>query len=79
MTTGLIDTTALLKVFYASLIASISVAVVFSLVVFGATRAADMRRAGRGGAGAAYAVLAALALALSSGIVVYGLILVTRK
>ncbi len=76
---ALIDTHALLKVLYASLLAGVSIAVVFSLAILGATRAGDMRRAGRDGASAAYAALAAVALAVSAAIVVYGLILVTRK
>jgi hypothetical protein len=76
---ALIDTHALLKVLYASLIAGVSIAVVFSLAILGATRASDMRRAGRDGASAAYAAVAAVAVVLSTAIVVYGLILVTRK
>ncbi len=39
---------ALLKLLYISLIAGVAGAVVFSLAVYGATRAGDMRRAGRG-------------------------------
>ena len=76
---AMIDTHALLKVLYSSLIAGVSIAIVFSLAILGATRASDMRRAGRDGASAAYGVLAALALLISAAIVVYGLVLVTRK
>lgn len=79
MSLALIDTGALLKVLYASLIAGVSIAVVFSAVVLGATRASDMRRLGRSTASAAYAALAAVGLVVSTAIVVYALILVTQK
>jgi uncharacterized protein (DUF2062 family) len=74
-----IDSAALLKMLYASVLAGVGVAVIFSLVILGATRASDMRRARRGTASAAYAALAVVCLLLSSAIVVFGLILVTRK
>ncbi len=69
-----VDTGALLKVLYSSLVAGVGVAVVFSLAVLGATRSADMRRAGRSGAATGYAALAGLAILLSGAIVVYGLV-----
>ena len=74
-----IDGGALLKMVYTSLIAGIAVAVVFSLAVYGATRAGDMRRAGRGERASGYAVLGTVALVLSIAIVVLGLVLVTHK
>jgi Na+/H+-dicarboxylate symporter len=75
----LIAASPLLKMFYSSLIAGISVAIVFSLAILGAIRSTDMRRAGRSGAAGAYAALAALGLVLSAAVVVYGLILVAHK
>ena len=74
-----IDTSALLKMLYSSLLASIFVAVVFSTALLGAIRASDMRRAGRAVAATAYTVLAALGLLLASGVIVYGLVLIARK
>jgi uncharacterized membrane protein YidH (DUF202 family) len=74
-----IDTAALLKMLYSSLAASLLVAVVFSTALLGAIRASDMRRAGRGGAATAYAVLAAVGLLIAGGVIVYGLILITHK
>jgi Na+/H+-dicarboxylate symporter len=74
-----IDTTALLKMIYSSLLASVVVAVVFSTALLGAIRASDMRRAGRGVAATAYAVLAAAGLLVASGVIVYGLVLIARK
>jgi hypothetical protein len=74
-----IDSHALLKVFYSALLAGVGISVVFSLAILGATRASDMRRAGREGPAAAYGALAFLAVAVSAAIVIYGLILVTQK
>jgi Na+/H+-dicarboxylate symporter len=74
-----IDTTALLKMLYSSLLASLVVAVVFSTALLGAIRASDMRRAGRGGAAAAYAVLAAVGVLIAGGVIVYGLVLIAHK
>jgi uncharacterized membrane protein YidH (DUF202 family) len=74
-----IDTTALLKMLYSSLLASLLVAVVFSTALLGAIRASDMRRAGRGGAATAYAVLAAVGVLIAGGVIVYGLVLIAHK
>ena len=74
-----IDTTALLKMVYSSLLASVFVAVVFSTALLGAIRASDSRRAGRGVAATAYAALAVVGVLLASGVIVYGLVLIARK
>jgi hypothetical protein len=74
-----IDTTALLKMLYSSLLASVVVAVVFSTALLGAIRASDMRREGRGVTATAYAVLAAVGVLLATGVIVYGLVLIARK
>ena len=74
-----IDTTALLKMVYSSLLASVFVAVVFSTALLGAIRASDSRRAGRGAAATAYATLAVVGVLLASGVIVYGLVLIARK
>jgi Na+/H+-dicarboxylate symporter len=79
MTQAAIDTAALLKMIYSSLLASIAIAVIFATTVLGAIRATDMRRANRNGAAAAYGALATLGLLLATGIVVYGLTLIARK
>jgi hypothetical protein len=70
---------ALIKMAYSALLASVGAAAVFSLVILGVVRWGDMRRANRGGAAAAYATLAACALVASLAIVVYGLVLVAHK
>ena len=74
-----IDTTALLKMVYSSLLASVFVAVVFSTALLGAIRASDSRRAGRDAAATAYAALAVVGVLLASGVIVYGLVLIARK
>ena len=74
-----IDGGALFKVLYSSLIAVVSVAIVFSLAVYGATRAGDMRRAGRADRAGGYAVLGTVALGLAIAIAVVGLVLVAHK
>jgi hypothetical protein len=70
---------ALLKMAYASVAASVGVAVVFSLAVLGAVRSSDARRANRSAAAAVYTALAAVAFVISTAIVVYGLTLVIHK
>jgi hypothetical protein len=75
----LLATAPLVKVVYTSLIAGLSVALVFSIAVFGVTRSNDMRRAHRPGASARYATLGMLALLASAAIAIAGLILVVNK
>ncbi len=72
-------TSALLKMAYSSIAASVSVAVVFALAVFGASRSSDARREHRKGVAAAYSLLAVAGLACSAAIVVYGVTLVVHK
>ncbi len=74
-----IDAGKLAKMMYASLLAGISVALIFSIVILGAVRSSDMRRSGRGTAAAAYAALAGVGLVLALAVVAYGLILVAHK
>jgi hypothetical protein len=73
------DGSALLKLVYTSVIAGLAGAVVFSLAVYGATRAGDMRRAGRPDRASGYAILGTVALVLSVAIVVVGLVFLTHK
>jgi hypothetical protein len=70
---------ALLKMAYSSIAASVSVAIVFALGVFGAARSSDARREHRTKAAAAYSVLALVGLACSAAIVVYAVTLVVHK
>lgn len=79
MSDAVINVAALAKMLYSSLLAGIGVSVIFSIVILGAVRSADMRRANRTGASAGYAALATVGLVLSAAVVVYGLILVAHK
>jgi len=72
-------TAPLLKMVYSSLIAGVSVALVFSIAVFGVIRSSDMRRSNRAGASARFAALGLLALLASAAIAIVGLILVIHK
>jgi hypothetical protein len=74
-----IDSGALLKMVYSSLIASIGITIIFATAILGAIRAGELRRANRSAAATAYAVLAALGITLAVAIVVYGLVLVAHK
>jgi hypothetical protein len=72
-------TAPLLKMIYESLGAGVSVAVVFSVAVFGVIRSSDMRHAHRHGASARYAALGLVALVAALAIAAGGLILVIHK
>jgi hypothetical protein len=75
----LIDTHAAWQAVWTASVAGVGVSVVFSLAVFGTTRSADLRRADRGGAAAAYAVLALIGLAATLGAIAYAITLITTK
>jgi len=72
-------TAPLLKMIYSSIIAGVSVALVFSVAVFGVVRSSDMRRANRAGASARFAALGLVALLATAAITIAGLILVVHK
>lgn len=74
-----IDLHLLLRVLYTALIAGVAVSVVFSMTVYGMTRSSDMRREDRRVAATSYALLGVLGLALTMGLIAYGLVLLTRK
>jgi hypothetical protein len=74
-----INTHALVKMLYSSVLAGVGVAVAFSLAILGATRSGEMRREHRTGVAAAYTALAAIGLLAAAAMVVYGLVLVTHK
>jgi predicted membrane channel-forming protein YqfA (hemolysin III family) len=79
MTTAAIDAHLLLKVLYTSLLAGVGVSVVFAIAVLGLVRSSDARREERPTAAASYALLGAVGLILSAGLIVFGLILLAHK
>ncbi|MGA8218171.1 MAG: hypothetical protein WB771_06365 [Solirubrobacterales bacterium] len=79
MTATVVETKALLETVAASLIAGVGVTAVFSIVIFGVTRSADMVREERpllATAAGALAVLAGLAV---TAVIVFGIVVMTQK
>ena len=75
----IIDVDALWQTIWHAAVSGIFVTVVFSLAVLGTTRSADLRRAGRPGAGVAYGALGVAGLLATLGAIVYGIILISTK
>ena len=68
-----IDSGALLELLWVAPLAAVAIALCFSLVIVGVTKAGDCRRAERPRAASAYAVLSVVATALFLGVVLFGL------
>ena len=74
-----VDFHALGQVVWVSLVAGVGVSVLFSLVIFGADKAGDARRAGQESQALAYGVLAVVAMVVFSVAVVVGVVVMLRK
>jgi hypothetical protein len=72
MTVLAVDTALLWQVLWVSVVAGVGMNALWSLVILGAARAADARRAGQDGAAAGWVALAAVALLLFAGGVALG-------
>jgi len=70
---------ALLRMAYSSLLASVAVAIVFSIVIYGAIRSSELRRTGRGSLGTALAAVSVCGVVVFAAIIAYGLYLVAHK
>jgi hypothetical protein len=79
MTLATIDVGQLFELAWASTLAAIAVAICFSLVIIGATRAEDCRRNRRAGSATAYAALSIVALVMFIGIAVFAISVITTK
>jgi hypothetical protein len=79
MSPAAINTHLLLRVFYTAFAAGVGASLVFSLAVYGIVRSTEMRREQRTAAAASYGLLGAVAVALTAGLIVFGLILLARK
>jgi hypothetical protein len=79
MNAAVIDAHLLLRVFYTAFAAGVGASLVFSLAVYGLVRSTGLRREQRTAAAAGYGLLGAVALALTAGLIVFGLILLARK
>jgi hypothetical protein len=75
----IVDTKALLQTVWVSLVAGLGVTLVFSIMVFGVTRLADLRRDDRPFLAAAAGALAGLALIVTVAAIVLGIVVMTRK
>jgi hypothetical protein len=74
-----IDFGQLFELVWAAAIASVAVAVSFSLVIIGASRAEDCRRHRRAGSATAYAALSVVAGVAFIGIAVFAISVITSK
>jgi hypothetical protein len=74
-----IDWGQIFELVWAAAVAGIAVAVTFAVLIVGATRASDHRRADRGGVAAAYIVLAGIAAVVFAGGVVFGISIIVSK
>jgi len=75
----IVDWSTLLKLAGAALAAGVGATAAFSLVIYGAARASDMRRRDRTVAAGLYGVIAALALAACAVGVIYGIRVMVQK
>jgi hypothetical protein len=67
------------EVVWVSLVAGVGITIAYSLVVYGTSRSAEARRAGRGIASVAYGGLAILCLLVFAGAVVLGVQIMLSK
>jgi hypothetical protein len=74
-----VETKELLQTVLASLVAGVGVTAAVSIAIFGATRFTDLRRDDRPLAATAAGALALIALAVTAGSIVFGLVLMTQK
>jgi xanthine/uracil/vitamin C permease (AzgA family) len=79
MTLAAIDTGQLLQLVWAAALAGLVVATAFALLILGATRASELRRADRHGPATAYVALAVAAALLFAGTVAYGVSVIVSK
>jgi hypothetical protein len=79
MPAAAIDWGKLLELVWASALAGIAVAIVFSALILGATRASDHRRAGASSTSSAYVALAVVAALAFAGGVVFGISVIVSK
>jgi hypothetical protein len=75
----IVETKDLVSTVIASVIAGVGITTVFSVAIWGGTRFVDLSRDGRPLAAGAAAALGALALLLTVGAVVVGIVVMTSK
>lgn len=77
--TAAINTHALIEVVYTSIALGLVLSASFSVLLYGAVRAADHRRDGERGAAAGFALLTSLAAVAFTAIVAYGFYVIISK
>jgi hypothetical protein len=77
--TAIVNVSTLSKVIEGSLVAGIGITIVFSLAIWGATRASDDARNDRRALAVMRAAIATVALTAVAGSVVYGFTILTTK
>ena len=75
----LVDTSALLNVVWASLLAGVGGTAAFSVAIVGATRYGDMRRSGRQVEAWMFAALGGVGLAIVLGAIAFGVYEIVNK
>jgi hypothetical protein len=76
---AVVDGDALLEVVWSSVLGGLGVTAVYGVAIFGATRAVDASRGGRGIEAAIMGVLCAIALAVVAAAIVFGILVMTDK
>jgi len=76
---AVIDFHGLGQVIWVSLVAGVSVMVLYSFVIYAGVKSSEARRSGRGAAGFAYAALAGFAMAVFLGSTVIGVVVMLSK
>jgi hypothetical protein len=79
MTPAAIDWGQLLELVWAAALAGVVVATCFALIILGAARASECRRADRAGTATAYGALSLVATLVFLGAVVFALVVITAK
>ena len=79
MIATIVDTTALWQTVLASAGAGIGVALVFSIAIVGAARFGELNRDGRTAAAIAFGLLAVVALLVTAGAIVVGVVVMASK
>lgn len=79
MVATVVETKALLDTVIVSLVAGIGITAVFAILIFGATRSADLVRDDRPVAATAAGVLAVVALLVVAAAIVLGIVVMTQK
>jgi hypothetical protein len=74
-----VDTAKLFELMWASLLAGVAVAVLFSVLIVGATRSTDLRREGRHGAATLFLGLSFAAGLACLAAIVFGLTVIVSK